>query len=496
MLAATHAVSFLDYFRVPYRDDATARGLHSRLPLRSVVRIENGSVVRALSWPAPTLLGRPGRRRLGSITLFGRVVSDTDSAPWLDELGGEWAPIGELHDADGSLAASIRADDRGNVFLPFDPEQAIDLLLTERYRLVGRSAAVVRARRTAVRGYYAMRPFLPRGVQIALRRRMESVQSAVDFPAWPVEASLHDLYDLVLGLVARIAGRPLPYLAPWPAPYTWALVLTHDVETAEGCAALDRLREVELALGLRSAWNFVPGRYAVDDDLVRALRGEGHEVGVHGLYHDGRDLESWATLERRLPAIRAAAERWGATGFRSPALRRVLELMPLLPFDHDSSYPDTDPHGPDGGGCCSWLPYELDGLVELPVTLPQDHTLFEILELDRADLWHEKTELLRRRNAMALLITHPDYLRDDRRLDEYRRYVSRYAGDDTAWRALPREVSDWWRRRAASRVVEHGQEWRVDGPAAGDARVAFVEPPAAGRVPVVAGAAARDGRAP
>jgi hypothetical protein len=52
--------------------------------------------------------------------------------------------------------------------------------------------------------------------------------------------------------------------------------------------------------------------------------------------------------------------------------------MASLPFEYDSSYPDTDPFEPQPGGCCSWLPYFNGPLVELPITLPQDHTLFVI----------------------------------------------------------------------------------------------------------------------
>ena len=90
----------------------------------------------------------------------------------------------------------------------------------------------------------------------------------------------------------------------------------------------------------------MPERYAVADERVRALVADGFEVGVHGLRHDGRDLESLATLEKRLPAMRAWAERWGAVGFRSPATHRGWDLIPLLGFDYDSSYPDTDPFEP------------------------------------------------------------------------------------------------------------------------------------------------------
>ena len=51
-------------------------------------------------------------------------------------------------------------------------------------------------------------------------------------------------------------------------------------------------------------------------------------------------------------------------------------MMPRLGFEYDSSYTDTDPYEPQPGGCCSYLPYFNESLVELPITLPQDHTVF------------------------------------------------------------------------------------------------------------------------
>src|SRR6185295_15071255 len=144
---------------------------------------------------------------------------------------------------------------------------------------------------------------LPRPLQIALRRGFSRVQARATFPRWPVEAALHDLTEIVAGCAADAAGEPIPCLAPWPRGHAWALVLTHDVETARGRDAIERVRAVEVAAGLRSSWNLVPERYSVEDGLIEHLVGAGCEVGVHGLRHDGRDLESLRTLRRRLPEM-------------------------------------------------------------------------------------------------------------------------------------------------------------------------------------------------
>jgi hypothetical protein len=72
---------------------------------------------------------------------------------------------------------------------------------------------------------------------------------------------------------------------------------------------------------------------------------------------------------------------------------------------------------------------------------------------------------------MAQILTHPDYMVERRVRDAYRRLLERYAEDDTAWKALPREVAAWWRRRRASTVAPAGEGWTVVGPAAGEAVV-------------------------
>lgn len=428
---------------------------------------------RSVLWPADLSGARaPAVARLEGAPVLARLLPDERVELLTERLRGRWSPDRPIAAADGVPIASVWRSDRGDTLLPFDPDEAITACWSESYRHAGDRSGLRRtAKAAALRSYYGVRPLLPRSAQISLRRLFSRVQSRTRFPAWPIETGLADLQALLVDLVARSAGEPVPFIAPWPQGKHWALVLTHDVETEVGCRNVALLRGVEEALGYRSSWNFVPKRYDVPDELVAELGEAGFEVGVHGLYHDGRDLESRRTLTERLPEIRAWAERWGAVGFRSPATHRSWELMPLLPFDYDSSSPDTDPYEPTPGGCLSWLPFFNEELVELPITLPQDHTLFVILGHGDEAAWVEKTAAIREAGGMALLITHPDYMLEDRWLNVYRRYLLRFAEDPTVWRALPREISAWWRRRAASSIERGGDGWRVVGPAADEAVV-------------------------
>ena len=461
-LRASRRLGLLDEHGVPYAAGATEGGDASWASL------DAGGPGRGLHWY--TGEGAQGGWRTGPLRIFAAVAGDAATARFAATLPGDWTREVELVGRD---RAWIWRSREGGSILPFDPDDAVANLRSERYqRLTRRGGA--RGRALARRGYYAVRPALPRRVQIALRRTAARAQQRTEFPRWPVESALHDLVDLVLQRVADAAGAGVPRLAAWPAGHSWALVLTHDVETAAGRDAIESVRALEAGLGYRSSWNLVPERYEVPDELVAHLQRAGCEVGVHGLRHDGRDIDPLRTMLRRLPEMRRWAERWGAVGFRAPATHRVWERMPQLGFEYDTSYPDTDPFEPMAGGSCSWLPFFNDGMVELPITLPQDHTVFTILRRDES-LWRDKADFLRTRGGMALLIVHPDYA-DERLLAAYEEFLSSYRDDGGVWTALPHEVAAWWRRRAATSVQLEDGEWRAVGAGADEADIEFAEP--------------------
>lgn len=464
-------LTLLDYFRVPYEVDAELGGAD----LEQLRPTQGGPALfwrREVEGPvvASTLLGAD---RQTQVPLFTRLLSDEVVKPLLEGCGGTWERARSLVSSSGAPVASIWRADDGSVFLPFDPNEVLESFWTERYLSAASAPSVLSLRRALMMFYYQARPLLPRRLQIWMRRRFARLQARCRFPRWPVETALHDFFELMFAILAGIGGEPVPVMAPWPNGHSWALVLTHDVEQAEGLAAVGPVAELERAHGLRSSWNIVPRRYEIDTARVEDLIDAGFEIGVHGIFHDGRDLESWSTWQQRLPDAYEAAQRWGAVGFRSAALHRHSDMMRSLDFDYDTSYPDTDPFEPQNGGCCTWLPFFNGEVVELPLTLRQDHTLFVILGEQDESAWVAKAHFLRARGGMAMIDTHPDYLVDERIFTAYARFLDRFAGDDTAWQALPREVSAWWRRRADSWLEHDGSTWYVAGPAALEGRVTF-----------------------
>ena len=127
------------------------------------------------------------------------------------------------------------------------------------------------------------------------------------------------------------------------------------------------------------------------------------------------------------------------------------------------------------GGCCSWLPFFNEGMVELPMTLQHDHTVFVILGRDES-VWFDKVEVLRARGGMALALTHPDYMLEADRLEAYARFLRAFRDDPTVWTPLPYEVARWWRRRAATSVRVVDGRWQACGPAEREAAIAFAPP--------------------
>jgi hypothetical protein len=473
MFEATTRLLFFDEFRLPHR---LVRAGPRPANLERISWMSELSGGRSLYWPPhdrPLADDLPfGELRLGDVPFFATIAKDVTLRERISAHAEGWTPIETVRSRDGRDVGSIWRSAAGDLALPFDPNEAIIAYWSEKYRSVSGSWLdhfAGPARTT----YYRVRPLLPRPAQIRLRRLIVPLQAHARFPRWPIETALHDLYDQLFRLVAMVAREPVPWLSPWPRGREWALVLTHDVESANGCRAIHVLRDIETKLDLRSSWNFVPDRYPLDVSVVDDLRARGFEIGVHGARHDGRDLASRKLLEERLPVMRTAAERWQAVGFRSPATQRAWDLMPLLQFDYDSSYPDTDPYEPQAGGCCTWLPFFNRDLVELPLTLPQDHTLFVLLGHTDESLWLEKTEQLRAAGGMALLNTHPDYQLEGLLARAYRSYLRSVTDDSTVWAALPAEISAWWRRRAATTIERRNGAWTSIGPAEAEAEIRY-----------------------
>jgi peptidoglycan/xylan/chitin deacetylase (PgdA/CDA1 family) len=289
--------------------------------------------------------------------------------------------------------------------------------------------------------FYVLKPFIPRGLQIRARRLLCRAKRARHAQVWPIDPK---------------SGQAPPGWTGWPEGKTFALVLTHDVETAWGQERVRALAEVEMRLGFRSSFNFVPERYAVSAELRRWLSDHGFEVGVHDLRHDGRLFSSRDQFMAGAAAINRVLREWGVRGFRAGAMHHNLEWIGALDIDFDESTFDTDPFEPQPDGMGTIFPFCVPrrsgpAYAELPYTLAQDFTVFVLFAEPTARLWTTKLDWIARQGGMALLNVHPDYIRFPGSPAAPRQYpLARYeeflqyglaAHGGNYWNALPSEVA-------------------------------------------------------
>lgn len=319
----------------------------------------------------------------------------------------------------------------------------------------------------AFRAYYRLRSLIPLPVRQLLQRHRQ----IKPVPNWYLpEQFVAAMVDDV-----RKSADGVSIVYPWPDGANFAFVPTHDVETADGMRRIEKIAALEEELGFRSSWNVVPHKYPVDRGLLRDLQSRGFEIGVHGYNHDGKLFTSKAIFDRRAPAINAALKDFGAVGFRAPMVHRNLAWLQSLDVEYDASYFDIDPFQAMPGGVGSLWPFVAGRFVELPYTLPQDHTLFVALNETSGRIWEEKLDFVAKLGGMALFITHPDYLDSDYRIDAYRRLLEKARAMQGMWHALPKEVAAWWRERDQSQVLcGNDGQYRIEGPAVLRGRVATI----------------------
>ena len=391
---------------------------------------------------APSIVCSPGR---------GRPV-------WMEGAGcrvlarpNGTAPAGrsfaDFTTADGQTYGCYESDD-GRVHIPFSLTEAYESFIGERWRAEdsGRSLSA-----SQLDLYYRLKGLIPRRLQLALRRRLIRWQGAPEFPRWPYDDSVERLVRFYAGTALRaMRSEEASFTWFWPDGAHAAVILTHDVEGEAGLANAVRIADLEEQRGFRSSFNIVGDWYPIDWGIVDELRSRGHEIGSHALYHDRSLFSTRAEFERQLPKLRDAVDRLGAVGFRSPATHRVVEWLGELPIEYDTTMPLSDPYEPQPGGVCTVWPFFLGAVVELPYTLPQDHTLFNLLGYKSASSWIEQVRRLKRSYGLVQCVSHPDpgYLGNARTEAIYGEFLDALAAEGGMWHALPREVARWWRARS------------------------------------------------
>ncbi len=293
--------------------------------------------------------------------------------------------------------------------------------------------------------FYALKPLIPRQVQIQLRRKIARHLRQKYRHTWPIDPN---------------SATPPPGWPGWPDNKKFALVLSHDVDTLQGYQNVLKLTDLEESLGFRSLFNFVPERYGeISLDLIKELKSRGFDVGVHGLKHDGKLFLSKEIFNNRVPKIKAYMEKWETKGFTAPSMLCNLDWLKSLNLDYSISSFDTDPFEPEPDGKGTIFPFVVNhrntsgnlSFVELPYTLPQDSTLFLILKEKTIDIWKQKVDWIAQKGGMVLVNTHPDYMNFENgnftkmdypvsRYKEFLEYIKRQYKNQY-YHALPRDIA-------------------------------------------------------
>lgn len=321
--------------------------------------------------------------------------------------------------------------------------------------------------------YYRIKPLVPAQVRMSVRRWFAVRKREEVLGTWPILPG---------------SEKPPANWPGWPDGKKFAFVLTHDVEGQAGLEKCRQLMEIEMKLGFRSSFNFIPeGDYEVPLSLIDDLKANGFEVGVHDLHHDGKLYRNRQDFTRKAVRINEHLKNWEAVGFRSGFMLHNLEWLHDLDVLYDASTFDTDPFEPQPDGVGTIFPFWVPngkceargakcevripgsplggGYVELPYTLPQDSTLFLLLRERHPDIWFQKLDWIAKHGGMALLDTHPDFMAighaarkgTEYPLEMYTRFLE-YARDrygDSAWKPLPGEMAAYARRALAAGRPRH-----------------------------------------
>ncbi len=221
------------------------------------------------------------------------------------------------------------------------------------------------------------------------------------FPKWPLDLSADFLSDL-------LGEQPSPFMKG-PTP----VLLTHDIDSQEGLCNLEKLfLEMEESVGARSCNYIVPSAWPIDYALLDEIKRRGHEIGIHGYDHSNKTafLDS-AERRRRLSSAQNLIERYDIKGYRSPSLLRTRDMLRDLShyYQYDSSIPTSGGLFPiPNNGCASARPFGIEGIAEIPLSMPRDGSLLflgyspeQIL-----DLWIDCAEKISRSYGVVVLLTH------------------------------------------------------------------------------------------
>jgi len=138
-------------------------------------------------------------------------------------------------------------------------------------------------------------------------------------------------------------------------------------------------------------------------------------------------------------------------GFRAPLLqhsRMVFEGLFEAGYVYDSSVPSWEPRHPSrmkSYGIGTVYPFNVGKIVEIPVSVPQDHQMIQVLNLSvkqTVEKWLEMKEAIKKLGGVCTFLVHPDYeLASPEGLGVYEELLNEISVDDQALIATPSQIA-------------------------------------------------------
>ncbi len=205
---------------------------------------------------------------------------------------------------------------------------------------------------------------------------------------------------------------------------------------------------------LPSAWYVPTKHYKLNTEAVRQLANHG-EIGAHDTMHDGKLARlPRQKLVERLREAKRTLERvvdCPVRGFRAPLLQHNGEIVRALGkagYTYDTSVPSWEPKHPSfmkpyGIGTAN--PMRVDSIIEIPVTLPQDHQMLQVLGMtpkQTVEAWIELKGVVRDIGGICTILMHPSYeMAHPKNLSTYEDLINNLTIGDDAWLTVPSEIA-------------------------------------------------------
>lgn len=407
--------------------------------------------------------GISGSKELKVDDHWGILQKDVSGYVWMEDIKPHWwgasiyIKIPELYKSptildDSIILAKFVIFDKGGykvyplivrtkknqILIYFDIEKTIDYLIHERYYKIRRP-------------FYTHLPVHIHSIPGPMRSLLKKIffgKGKENFPAWPIEPSVEALRCIYLNCL-RLAGNKEKIKPFWPKKKKYAVMFSHDIDTKKGFFNIDKFMNLEKKYGVKSCINILGSGYGVNIADYDKFVYSNFEFGMHGYIHDNKLI---FLPKSKISDHLSQKPIWiRMKGFRSPSLLRSPKLFKVLEsmFEWDSSCIDTE-RGSQvayANGCCTVFPFYKGGLLEIPITIPQDALGGNL------DVWLKKLKFIKDVGGIAVFNVHPEphLSGNEAGLEQYENLLRIITKDESAWITLPSNLKKWcdkqWKKK-------------------------------------------------